>query len=216
MNYRNLARNLNVYLIKNNPGRSLKGLRFGIRNRDRKEIMNVKEIIKKDLDKFAGFRKPTITEADCIKRYMNAYYSKGEKISNIALIIFILLSVMFFLSFAEYGAKIIFVGVVFLGFVIKTSAGNKKNKKMNEYYQKGQFEVLDGYISEWSTDTTTVNQDSVKFISTQGQLYDQWIGVKTRNLKEGEYLLLVYCRPARDVRVFSKDMLTEDGIKHTI
>lgn len=171
--------------------------------------MEVKDIIKNDLDKFVGFRNPTVKEADLIKRYMNAYYAKGNKISNIVSIIFILLSVIFFASYTDYGAKIIFVGMVFLGLALKTATGDKKSKKVNEYYQKGQFEVLDGYISKWSTDTTTVNQDSVKFISTQGQLYDQWIGVKTRNLKEGEYLLLVYCRPAKDVRVFSKDMLTE-------
>lgn len=54
--------------------------------------MDVKEIIKNDLDKFVGFRKSTITEADYIKRYMNAYYAKGDKISNIISIIFIILT----------------------------------------------------------------------------------------------------------------------------
>ena len=174
----------------------------------------------KNIEEMTGFRYPTEKELELLKPYFSAHYKKRIRTCNRTSIVFCVIGVAFFSSFQRLGIPGMIVGTLFFLLAARMIIGKKKYQKAEKIYGNGEFQVLEGNISEFSVDTSTSNQDTVKFVSKSGQQFDHWLGVHTRDLRVGTELLLVYADPLKtgDKRIyaFTPDMLTEDGIRHTL
>lgn len=174
----------------------------------------------KNIEEMTGFRDPTEKELELLKQYFSVYYKKRIRTCNRTNMVFCVIGVAFFASFLQLGIPGMIVGAIFFLLTAHMVIGKKKYQKAEKVYGNGKFQVLEGNISELSVDTATSNQDSVKFVSRNGQQFDHWLGVHTKNLRVGTELLLVYADPSESgdkrIHAFTPDMLTEDGIRHTL
>ena len=174
----------------------------------------------KNIEEMTGFREPTEKELKLLKQYFSAYHKKRIRTCNMTSVVFGVIGVAFFSSFQRLGGSGMIVGTLFFLLVARMIIEKKKYQKAEKVYRNGGFQVLEGNISEFSVDTTTSNQDSVKFVSKCGQQFDHLLGVHTRDLRVGTELLLVCVNPSetgdKRIHAFTPDMLTEDGIRHTL
>ena len=174
----------------------------------------------KKIENLTGFRNPSEMEIQWVSRYFHEYYKKGIKVSKRISSLLCVVGIMFFSSYLSLGIPGLILGTVFFALSARLIWEKKKYQQWERLYKDGKFRVLDGAISDVSTDTTTVNQDSVKFVSKWGQYLDIWFGVRTKDLRVGTELLLVYVDSSEikggSAHVFTPDMLTEEGIRHTL
>ena len=121
----------------------------------------------KDVEKMTGFRKATDDEAKGIYQYMRNYYRKFINIYMISFGICLDYDLFFCLLYV---------------------------KRCVSIYKKRQYRVLEGYVSEVSTNAN-YNTGRLKFNSKNGQCLDRWYDFDTTDCNIGDRLLLVDPNP---------------------
>ncbi|MCC8029664.1 MAG: hypothetical protein LIO75_07720 [Lachnospiraceae bacterium] len=173
-----------------------------------------------DLEQAAGMRNPTAEETGKIARYYQFLYKKRILLCKRLSTIFIVLGLLCLFGYTAGGWVSVVVGIVFFLLAFLMVRGKNEAKSLICIFEQGRFRVFSGSVYEISRNADFPDMHNVKFRADAGWETDSWSAVRSRDLRIGTPLLLVYVdrQTARhEIRqMFTPFMLTEEALTGTM
>ncbi len=174
----------------------------------------------KRINEATGFRSPTQSEINGVSKHMKAYYQANSKISEIAGIILATLGLLLINGSGDGNSFLtLILGGGSLAGAVMALYNTFTNKQKAVRFEKGEFYVLEGTVTNIQMAPEMPGVSSVEFTSNWGQTLDGRFEVRHEELQIGTPLLLVYI-PKKEGKItgdfqwaFTPFMLTEEGIR---
>lgn len=138
---------------------------------------------------------------------MRSYYRKRNHGDKILFWIFAILGILFCSLYPSRGIAAVIVGLFSFAISMLNIILLHSEKGYAKIYKKLEYRVLEGYVSEVTTNTID-NVDRIKFMSWEGQCLDRWYDLSATGIKTGDRLLLIDPNPVfLEPHIFTSDML---------
>lgn len=165
----------------------------------------------------AGLRRPEEQERQAISCYFEKYFSDSQKMQKKMAV---LLCVFGVLSMSSFKATGLIVGAVLFALVYSIYSNVRSYRGKIAAFQKGEFWVLEGKVTEFSIHPDYPGVFNARFQSLLGEDAPGWFRVRQEGVQIGTPLLLMYAEKdvmKKDIyRTFTPHVLTEDGLKHCL
>lgn len=163
-----------------------------------------------------GFRRPKEQERQAISRYFERYFSDSQKMQKRMVVLLCAFGV-FSMSFKVTG---LIIDAVLFAAVYSIYRNVRSYQRKIAVFQKGEFWVLEGKVTELSVHPDYPGVFNARFQSLLGEDAPGWFRVRQEGVQIGTPLLLMYAEKdvmKKDIyRTFTPYMLTEDGLNHCI
>lgn len=139
---------------------------------------------KMKLTEMSGFRNPTPEEIRLFGNIVTEAYQKQIRFNMKISTIFGILAGFTFLGTFEVGISAIIVGLIFAAIAYSPSREYDYYKRAMEAFSYGNFQVIDGFVSETSC-SEFPGECNVRFRTENGEVCANWFGISNSGLTIG-------------------------------
>ena len=187
--------------------------------------------VRADISAMYGMHAPTNSEAEKLLFYFDYNCRHSRAASSKASTVFWILGLLLLgsggSSFAANPSLAIFMMLLGLGsFAVAFYfvRAKRKDSHLLNVFRNRQYVVIEGTVRESRFDPSrAAGTVEVQFLANDGQLLDQWLLVRSKDIAPGTPLLLVYAqyqdasgRHVAMTRAFTPHMLTDKGRKESL
>lgn len=177
-------------------------------------------ISRKKAGELTGFRKPIENEKDKICRYFENIYRSKKRLFQIFNIIFVVMAIFTLDLRHTNGSFAVFTGLISIAGILGMIWTKRSYRKNIQPFLIGDFHLLEGKVSEISTNMEYPGAVNVRFQSAEGETWNMVGTVRKEGVQIDSPLLLVYAENAAVKegisRVFTPYMLTDEGMKYRL
>lgn len=172
----------------------------------------------KKINELTGFRDPNACEKEFIGQYFEKVFQHQMKTCMGLSIIFCVIGIFCVSACSVRGFLSLVIGLI--AFILAFGTLRTKKKYLNniQVFQNGQFQVLEGNVTEIFANMEYPGCCNVRFQSAKGEILKMLCTVRQEELQVGTPLLLAYADEnvvkGGISRAFTPYMMTKEGSRH--
>lgn len=172
----------------------------------------------KKIEELTGFRNPNEYEKAFIGQYFEKIFRQKIKVCKGLSTILCVIGIFCMSAYSVSGFLALVIGIIAFALAFETIWTKNGYQKKIQAVKNGQFQVIEGNVTEIFAEMEYPGCCNVRFQSSRGETLKMLCTVRQEGLQIGTPLLLAYvdeCVVKGGMsRTFTPYMLTEEGMKH--